>query len=77
MNFVWAFGYNLVGIPMASGMFYMPLWFHLPPMYAGLAMAMSSVSVILSSLLLNFYRPPRLVSPAEVAPAASSSTATS
>ena len=43
-NLFWAFVYNLVGVPVAAGVFY-PLWgFLLDPMIAGAAMAMSSVS---------------------------------
>lgn len=57
-NFFWAFVYNLVGIPIAAGVFF-PLWLmQLPPMFAGAAMALSSISIVCSSLQLNFYRPP-------------------
>jgi Cu+-exporting ATPase len=57
MNFIWAFGYNIIAIPIAAGVFYP--WWHvpLPPWIAGLAMALSSVSVVTSSLLLSFYKP--------------------
>ena len=58
VNFVWAFGYNLIGIPFAAGVLYPVLLVQLPPMFAGAAMALSSVSVVCSSLLLHFYRPP-------------------
>ncbi len=59
INFVWAFLYNVVGIPLAAGVLYPGLHFQLPPMFAGGAMALSSVSVVLSSLTLRLYRPPR------------------
>jgi P-type Cu+ transporter len=60
MNFVWAMGYNAVGIPVAAGVL-VPI-FHtgLPPICAGLAMAFSSVSVVVSSLMLRRYRKPRV-----------------
>ena len=60
LNFVWAFGYNIVGLPLAAGLFYPAYQIHLPPMFAGAAMALSSVSVVCSSLLLRCYRPPKL-----------------
>ena len=58
INFVWACAYNVVGIPLAAGLLYPTV--QLPPMFAGAAMALSSVSVICSSLLLRCYRPPRV-----------------
>jgi len=52
-NLFWAFVYNLIGIPLAAGLLY-PIWgVLLNPMFAGLAMAMSSVSVVTNSLLLK------------------------
>jgi soluble P-type ATPase len=61
LNLFWALGYNSVGIPIASGVFY-PITHHLlPPYVAAFAMALSSVSVLSSSLLLNRYRPPQFV----------------
>ena len=59
LNFVWAMVYNIVAIPFAAGVCYP--WTHMlvPPQYAGLSMALSSVSVVLSSLSLRFYRKPR------------------
>ena len=52
-NLVWAFGYNVVLIPLAAGVLY-PLWgVLLSPMLAGVAMALSSVSVVANSLRLK------------------------
>ena len=58
-NYVWAFGYNLLAVPIAAGVLYPPLRFQLPPWIAGACMALSSVSVVVSSLLLRRYRPPK------------------
>ena len=59
INFLWAFLYNSVGIPLAAGVLYAAIRpVMVPPAVAGLAMALSSVSVIGSSLLLKLYKPP-------------------
>ncbi|OAA69600.1 copper-transporting ATPase 2 [Cordyceps fumosorosea ARSEF 2679] len=58
MNLAWACLYNVVGLPIAMGVF-LPLGVHMHPMMAGLAMACSSVSVVVSSLLLRLWRRPR------------------
>jgi Cu+-exporting ATPase len=56
-NLVWAFGYNVVLIPVAAGLLY-PLWgVLLSPILAGAAMAFSSVSVVMNSLRLKRWRP--------------------
>lgn len=60
MNLAWACMYNLVGLPFAMG-FFLPLGWHIHPMAAGGAMALSSVSVVASSLLLKFWRRPRFM----------------
>ncbi len=55
-NLFWAFIYNFVGIPLASGLLYPFLGLLLNPVFAGLAMAFSSVSVVLNSLRLKTKR---------------------
>ncbi|KAI7879611.1 heavy metal translocatin [Lichtheimia hyalospora FSU 10163] len=74
INLLWACIYNVIGIPLAMGVF-MPLGWHLHPMLAGLAMAASSTSVVVSSLLLKwFWRKPTLVSEDQIDFAAPSTT---
>ncbi len=54
-NLFWAFAYNTLGIPIAMGVLYLfggPL---LDPMFAALAMSLSSISVLLNALRLRFY----------------------
>lgn len=58
LNLTWACGYNVIGLPFAMGIF-LPFGWHLHPMAAGAAMALSSVSVVASSLLLKFWKRPR------------------
>jgi Cu+-exporting ATPase len=57
INFFWAFIYNVILIPIAMGILYPIVGFRLSPHLAALAMALSSVSVVLSSLMLKLYRP--------------------
>ncbi|MGX7070421.1 heavy metal translocating P-type ATPase [Gemella bergeri] len=52
-NLFWAFIYNIIGIPMAMGVFYAFYGMLLNPMIAGLAMSLSSVSVVLNALRLK------------------------
>lgn len=55
-NMVFAFLYNILWIPLAAWVF-IKFGIMLKPEFAGLAMAMSSVSVVINSLLLKFFRP--------------------
>lgn len=52
-NLFWAFIYNIVGIPLAGGLFYPIFGWLLSPVFAGFAMAMSSVSVVSNSLRIK------------------------
>ncbi|KAG1474580.1 hypothetical protein G6F56_000280 [Rhizopus delemar] len=61
LNFLWAFIYNVIAIPVAAGIFYPIAGEGLPPYIAGLAMVASSISVVCSSLLLRLYRVPSVV----------------
>mgnify|MGYP006226882083 FL=1 len=55
-NLFWAFSYNCLGIPIAAGMLYPTFGILLKPIYAAVAMAFSSVSVVSNSLLLKNIR---------------------
>ncbi|MEK9160468.1 MAG: heavy metal translocating P-type ATPase [Patescibacteria group bacterium] len=55
-NLFWAFIYNIVGIPLAAGAFYPIFGWLLNPVFAGFAMAMSSVSVVSNSLRIKSKR---------------------
>jgi len=57
-NIFWAFAYNAALIPVAAGILYPFFGVTLKPEFAGLAMAMSSVTVVTLSLMLRKYQPP-------------------
>ncbi len=62
LNFVWASIYNLLAVPYAAGIWFPWTRLVLPPQYAGLSMAASSVSVVVSSMALWLYKRPALLS---------------
>ena len=73
-NLVWAFGYNVVLIPVAAGALYPAFGVLMSPMFAGLAMALSSVSVLANALRLKRFGrrarvEPEPSRPAQLAPA--------
>ena len=78
LNMLFSLGFNTAGIPIAAGALYPLTRERLPPELAALAMALSSVSVVLSSLLLRYYTAPRIhVTGEQRAPSAAGKTTTS
>ncbi|MBP3308020.1 MAG: heavy metal translocating P-type ATPase [Clostridia bacterium] len=55
-NLFWAFIYNIIGIPLAAGVF-IPLGLTLEPMFGALAMSVSSFIVVMNALRLNLFKP--------------------
>ena len=55
-NLFWAFIYNIIGIPLAAGVFISFLGWQLNPMFSAVAMSLSSLCVVTNALRLNFFR---------------------
>ena len=60
-NLMWALLYNVLAIPIAAGAFFPFTHTILPPQYAGLCMALSSISVVASSMMLKLYQRPSMI----------------
>lgn len=56
-NLFWAFIYNIIGIPLAAGVFYPLLGWKLNPMFGAAAMSLSSLFVVTNALRLRFFKP--------------------
>lgn len=56
-NLFWAFIYNIIGIPLAAGMFIAPLGWELDPMFGAAAMSLSSFIVVINALRINLFNP--------------------
>lgn len=56
-NLFWAFFYNVCGIPLAAGVFYMALGWRLSPMFGAAAMSLSSLFVVSNALRLRLFKP--------------------
>ena len=59
-NLFWAFIYNIIGIPVAAGLFFLPFALKLNPMIGAFAMSFSSVFVVTNALRLRWFKPKRI-----------------
>lgn len=59
-NLFWAFFYNVIGIPLAAGLFIPILGWELNPMFGAAAMSISSLTVVLNALRLRFIKPEKI-----------------
>ena len=64
-NLFWAFIYNIIGIPLAAGVWFPITGWQLSPMFGAAAMSLSSVCVVSNALRLKFFRPLHPEAPAE------------
>jgi len=64
-NLFWAFIYNIIGIPLAAGVWFPITGWQLSPMFGAAAMSLSSVCVVSNALRLKFFRPLHPEMPAE------------
>jgi len=60
-NLFWAFIYNIIGIPVAAGLFFLPFALKLNPMIGAFAMSFSSVFVVTNALRLRWFKPKRII----------------
>ena len=61
-NLFWAFMYNIIGIPLAAGVFIAPFGWSLTPMFGAAAMSISSFVVVMNALRLNLFDPTKFAS---------------